>query len=257
MKATAVIAEDEPILREALVQQLGQAWPDLHVVAQARNGREAIALFESTKPDVCFLDLHMPGVSGITVAQHIGQRAHVVFVTAFDQYAVQAFAQGVQDYLMKPVTPERLRETVSRLQLRLRQAQPASSTELLLQHLAQTLARPKPAPLKWIHASVGQSLRLIATADIDYLRADAKYTLVAWRGENGAPQEALIRTPLKDLVGQLDAEEFLQVHRSVLVNLRAISHIMRGEHETADIFLKSRKESLPVSRSYLHLFRQM
>jgi DNA-binding LytR/AlgR family response regulator len=158
---------------------------------------------------------------------------------------------------MKPVTPERLRETVSRLQLRLRQAQPASSTELLLQHLAQTLARPKPAPLKWIHASVGQSLRLIATADIDYLRADAKYTLVAWHGENGTPQEALIRTSLKDLVGQLDAEEFIQVHRSVLVNLRAISHIMRGEHETADIFLKSRKESLPVSRSYLHLFRQM
>jgi DNA-binding LytR/AlgR family response regulator len=257
MHATALIAEDEPLLREALVTQLRLAWPDLEIVALARNGREALALFEEKGPSICFLDVHMPGISGVEAARHIGKRAHLVFVTAFDQYAVQAFAQGVLDYLVKPVEPARLAATVARLQERLALAQPARNTDALLQQLAAQLQRPIPATLKWIRASIGQTVRLIAIEDIDFLRADAKYTVVAWRAESGLPAEAVIRTPLKELITQLDGEQFAQVHRSVVVNLRAISHITRGDNETADIHLKARKDVLPVSRSYLHLFRQM
>jgi DNA-binding LytR/AlgR family response regulator len=255
---TALIADDEPLLREALAGQLAQAWPELEIVAQARNGREAVKLFEAKKPDVCFLDVHMPGVSGIEAAHLIGRRAHLVFVTAYDQYAVQAFAEGVLDYLVKPVEPARLAETVARLKERLQASRPATNTEALLQQLTEQLQRNvTPAPLRWLRAQVGQTLRLIPVDDIDYLRSDTKYTMVAWRGDAGAPAEALVRIPLKELVAQLDAGQFAQVHRSVVVNLRAISHVTRGDNETADIHLKGRKEVLPVSRSYLHLFRQM
>jgi DNA-binding LytR/AlgR family response regulator len=260
MRPTALIAEDEPLLREALVRQLEDAWPELDVVAKARNGREAIEQFDARHPDVCFIDVHMPGISGIEVAHHIGRRAHLVFVTAYDQYAVQAFAEGVLDYLVKPVEQARLTETVSRIKDRLQAAQPALNTEALLQQLAAQLARIQsggaPAPLRWIRAQAAQDLRLIAVDDIDYLRSDTKYTMVAWR-DGGQPGEALVRTPLKDLIAQLDPSQFAQVHRSVVVNLRAISHVTRGENETADIHLKGRAEVLPVSRSYLHLFRQM
>lgn len=255
---TALIAEDEPLLREALQLQLRQVWPELEVIATARNGREAIELFESRRPDICFLDVHMPGVSGIEAARHIGRRAHLVFVTAFDQYAVQAFAEGVLDYLVKPVEPARLTATVSRLKERLSAAQPVSHTEALLQQLALKLQREVTLQyLRWLRASVGPIVRLIATDEIDYLRSDSKYTLIAWRGDGGQASEALIRMPLKDLLTQLDPVQFAQVHRSVVVNLRAISHISRGDHETADIHLKHRKEVLPVSRSFLHLFKQM
>ena len=257
-RPTALIADDEPLLREALAGQLAQAWPELEIVAQARNGREAVKLFEAKQPDVCFLDVHMPGVSGIEAAHAIGRRAHLVFVTAYDQYAVQAFAEGVLDYLVKPVEPARLAETVARLQERLQAAKPATNTDALLQQLAAQLQRSSaPAPLRWLRAQVGQTLRLIAVDDIDYLRSDTKYTMVAWRGDAGQPAEALVRIPLKELVAQLDGEQFAQVHRSVVVNLRAIAHVTRGDNETADIHLKGRKEVLPVSRSYLHLFRQM
>lgn len=257
-RPTALIADDEPLLREALAGQLAQVWPELDVVAQARNGREAIKLFEARRPDVCFLDVHMPGLSGVEAAHHIGRRAHLVFVTAYDRYAVQAFAEGVLDYLVKPVEPARLAETVARLKERLQTAQPALNTEELLQQLAAQLQRgAAPAPLRWIRAQVGQTLRLIPVDEIDYLRSDAKYTLIAWRGDEGQPAEALISTALKDLVAQLDPAQFAQVHRSVVVNLRAISHVTRGDNETAGIHLRGRKEVLPVSRSYLHLFRQM
>ena len=257
-RPTALIADDEPLLREVLVRLLAAAWPELEVVAQARNGREAVEDFEAQKPDICFLDVHMPGLSGVEAARHIGRRAHVVFVTAFDQYAVQAFAEGALDYLVKPVEPARLADTVGRLQERLRTAQPALNTEELLQQLTAKLQQNiTPAPLRWIRATVGQSLRLIAVDEIDFLRSDEKYTLIAWRGDEGKPGEALIRTPLKELVAQLDPSQFAQVHRSVVVNLRAISQVKRGLNETADIHLKGRDEVLPVSRSYLHLFRQM
>jgi len=257
-RPTALIADDEPLLREALTRQLAQVWPELEVIAQARNGREAIKQFETRRPDVCFLDVHMPGVSGVEAAHHIGRRAHLVFVTAYDKYAVQAFAEGVLDYLVKPVEAARLAETVARLKERLIAAQPASNTEVLLQQLATQLQRGSgPAPLRWLRAQVGQTLRLIPTDDIDYLRSDTKYTLVSWRGDAGQLSEALVRIALKELVEQLDPEHFAQVHRSVVVNLRAISHVTRGDNETASIHLKGRKEILPVSRSYLHLFRQM
>ena len=258
---TALIADDEPLLRDALARQLAQAWPELDIVAQARNGREAIRLFETHHPDVCFLDVHMPGLSGLDAARHIGRRAHLVFVTAYDQYAVQAFAEGVLDYLVKPVEAQRLAETVSRLQDRLGSAQPAVNTETLLLHLADQLARLQSIPtagyLRWLRAQSGQTLRLIPVEDIDYLRADTKYTRIAWRDDSGRPSEALVRTPLKELLDQLDPAQFAQVHRSVVVNLCAIGHVTRGDNETADIHLKGRTETLPVSRNYLHLFRQM
>jgi DNA-binding LytR/AlgR family response regulator len=259
-RPTALIADNEPLLREALARQLAQAWPELEVVAEARNGREAVEKFEALKPDICFLDVQMPGMSGVDAAYRIGRGAHLVFVTAYDQYAVQAFAQGVLDYLVKPVEQARLSETVARLKERLAAAEPAPDTEALLRDLAAEIARLQAgggaAPLRWIRAQVGASVRLIAVDDVDYLRSDTKYTRVAWR-DAGQPGEALVRTPLKDLVARLDSAQFVQVHRSVVVNLRAISHVTRGDNETADIHLRGRTEVLPVSRNYLHLFRQM
>ena len=162
------------------------------------------------------------------------------------------------DYLVKPVEPSRLAETVARLQERVRAAQPALNTDALLQQLAASLDRgASPAPLRWVRASVGQTVRLIPVDDIDFLRSEEKYTLVAWRDDAGQPREAVIRMSLKELLAQLDPSQFAQVHRSVVVNLRAVSHITRGLNETADVHLKGRDDMLPVSRSYLHLFRQM
>ncbi len=255
---TALIADDEPLLRKALARLLADAWPQLQIVAEARNGREAVEHFEALRPDICFLDVQMPGLSGVEAARYIGRRAHLVFVTAFSQYAVQAFEHGALDYLVKPLESARLADTVARLQERLRVAQQAPDTGALLEQLAAQLRRGAPAPaLQWIRASVGQTIRLIAVDEIDYLRSDEKYTRIAWRGDGGAPGEALIRTPLKELAGQLDGARFVQVHRAVVVNLHAIDHVTRGDNETASIHLKGRSEVLPVSRSYLHLFRQM
>ena len=202
----------------------------------------------------------MPGINGIAAARHIGLRAHVVFVTAFDQYEVQAFAQGALDYLVKPVESARLADTVLRLQARIKSAQPSANLDVLLQQLSAQLEKTiskAPNYLRWLRISVRTTLRLIAVDDIDYLRSDSKYTLIAWRGDAGQASEAVIRLPLKELLSQLDPEQFAQVHRSVVVNLRAISHVTRSDHETAYIHLKNRKEVLPVSRSFMHLFRQM
>jgi len=256
--ASALIADDEPLLRDALAHQLARVWPELEIVAQARNGREAVDLFEAKRPDICFLDVQMPGLSGVEAASVIGRRAHLVFVTAYDQYAVHAFTHGALDYLVKPVEPERLAETVDRLKQRLATARPATNTEDLLRELAAQLQRNgAPAPLRWLRAQTGQTLRLIAVDDVDYLRSDTKYTRVAWRSEAGHASEALVGATLKELIAQLDPAQFVQVHRSVVVNLRAISHVVRGDNDTADIHMKNRDEVLPVSRSYLHLFRQM
>ena len=257
---TALIADDEPLLRDALRRQLATVWPELVIVAEARNGRETVQLFEEQHPDICFLDVHMPGLSGVDAAHQIGRRAHLVFVTAYDHYAVQAFAHGALDYLLKPVDQARLAATVSRLKERLQSSRPAIHTEQLLQQLGAQLARlqsgAKGEPLRWIRAQAGNTLRLIAVDDVDYLRSDAKYTTVAWK-DGARPAEAVVRTPLKELLQQLDAGQFAQVHRSVVVNLRAISHVKRHDNETAEIHLKGRDDVLPVSRNYLHLFRQM
>ena len=270
--ATALIADDEPLLRESLSRALTQLWPSLEIVATARNGREAVELFEIHTPDIVFLDVHMPGVNGVEAARQIGRRAQLVFVTAYEQYAVQAFEQGALDYVVKPVDPARLEDTVERLQERLRQQRagrlPAGGSEglgAMIEQLAQRLAQesqgagtagrsgtPAGGYLQWIRASVGSTLRLIPVDQILFMRSDEKYTLVVW--DEG---EALIRTPIRELIEQLDPQHFVQVHRSVVVNLHAISHVTRGPNETADLHLKKRSEILPVSRSYLRLFRQM
>lgn len=269
--ATALIADDEPLLRESLVRALAQAWPELQIVAQARNGREAVELFERLQPQIVFLDVHMPGLNGVEAARAMARRAHLVFVTAYEQYAVQAFEQGALDYLVKPLEPARLADTVQRLRERLASSGgPVASVESRLEAaleaaLAQLSARvqnggaqpaasepARPAPLQWLRASVGSTLKLIPVEQIIFLRSDEKYTLVVWQ-----EGEALIRTPIRELIDQLDPQNFAQVHRSVVVNLRAISHVTRGPNETADLHLRGRPEVLPVSRSYLHLFRQM
>jgi DNA-binding LytR/AlgR family response regulator len=255
----ALIADDEPLLRERLADHLARLWPQLQLIGQARNGREAVELFEAHSPQVVFLDVHMPGMSGIEAARAIGARAQIVFVTAYEQYAVQAFERGALDYLVKPFEPERLAQTVERLQARL--AAPASpplplsmSLPGVLDELAQALAeRRTTAPrLQWIRASVGSTVRLIPVDELIYLRSDEKYTLVVWTGG-----EALIRKTIRELAEELDGEVFVQVHRSVIVNLNHVAQVTRGSNETADVHLKGRKETLPVSRSFLGVFRQM
>ena len=260
-KVTALIADDEPLLRESLTRLLAQTWPELEVVAHARHGRAAVESFEAQRPDICFLDVHMPGLSGIEAARFIGRRAHVVFVTAYDQYAVQAFDQGALDYLVKPVELARLMDTVARLKERLRAAPDIPDTGALLDQLAARILKnavpPSLAGLRWLRVSVGQALRLVSADEIDFLRSEDKYTLVAWHDQAGQLSEGLIRTPLKELINQLDPEQFVQVHRSVVVNLRAIKQVLRGHNETANIHLKHRSDVLPVSRTFLHHFRMM
>jgi len=253
---TALIADDEPLLRERLRSYLARLWPELQVVAEARNGREAIELFDVHEPQVVFLDVHMPGLNGIDAARSIARRALIVFVTAFEQYAVQAFEHGALDYLVKPFDDARLADTVQRLRARL--AQPASVNPSALDAVIEQLSgelRQRGAPrswLQWIKASVGSSVRLIPVEQVAYLRADEKYTLVVWEGG-----EALIRKTIRELADELDPERFVQVHRSVIVNLHQVSQVNRGPNETAEIQLKGRKELLPVSRSFVHVFRQM
>lgn len=254
MSPSALIADDEPLLRERLAQHLARAWPELQIVAQARNGREALELFDQWQPRIVFLDVHMPGLNGIDAARGIGGRAEIVFVTAYEQYAVQAFEQGAIDYLVKPFDETRLAATVRRLRTRLGgAASPSAALEPVLEQLAQALrAQPQTPRLQWIRASVGQSLRLIPVADVVYLKSDEKYTLVVWTGG-----EALIRKTIRELADELDPERFVQVHRSVIVNLHHVTQVQRSANETADVHLRGRPEVLPVSRSYLHLFRQM
>ena len=257
---TALIADDEPLLREQLVAHLARLWPELQVVAQARNGREAVELFDELRPQVVFLDVHMPGMNGVDAARCIGRRAELVFVTAFDRYAVEAFAQGALDYLVKPIEEPRLLDTVQRLQARLRTSGEALRPEFdaLLERLATQMAeqrreRSGTRPyLQWIKASVGNVVRLIGIEQVLYLRADAKYTVVAWEGG-----EALIRTSIRELADALDPERFVQVHRAAIVNLTHVDRFSHGPGESGEVHLKGRSERLAVSRSYVHLFRQM
>ena len=252
---TALIADDEPLLRESLRRQLARLWPELSVVAEARNGREAVELFDIHLPQVVFLDVHMPGLNGIEAARSVARRAQVVFVTAYEQYAVQAFEQGAIDYLVKPIDETRLADTVQRLTLRIAQAaEPLPGAEAVLESLADELRR-RAAPrawLQWIKASVGTSVRLIPVEQVAFLRSDEKYTLVVWDGG-----EALIRKTIRELADELDPQRFAQVHRSVIVNLHRVSQVTRNLNETAEVHLVGRGEVLPVSRSFLHLFRQM
>ena len=255
MSPSALIADDEPLLRERLSVHLARLWPELAVVGQARNGREAVELFDALRPSVVFLDVHMPGMSGIEAARAIARRAALVFVTAYEQYAVQAFEHGALDYLVKPFDEARLGDTVQRLKERLaRPAAPPAALDGVLEQLARALGERGAARayLQWIKASVGATLRLIPVEQVAFLRSDEKYTLVAWDGG-----EALIRTGIRELAEQLDPERFVQVHRSVIVNLHRVAQVVRGPNETAEVHLSGRPEVLPVSRSFLHVFRQM
>jgi len=255
-RPTALIADDEPLLRDQLQAHLAGLWPELQVVAKARNGREAVELFDELRPQVAFLDVHMPGMNGVEAARCIGRRAEVVFVTAFDRYAVEAFRQGAIDYIVKPIETERLLDSVQRLQARLRAADEAQRPDFaaLLERMAHELRQRGGTPryLQWIKATVGNTVRMIRIEQVLYLRSDAKYTVVAWEGG-----EALIRTPLRELAEVLDPGCFVQVHRSTIVNLMHVDRFSHGPGDSGEVHLKGRDERLGVSRSYVHLFRQM
>jgi DNA-binding LytR/AlgR family response regulator len=255
--ATALIADDEPLLRERLRAHLARLWPELEIVAEARNGREAIEFFETHLPRIAFLDVHMPGLNGIDAARAIARRAEIVFVTAHEHYAVQAFEHGAIDYVVKPFEEARLADSVVRLKSRLEAPEPpAPGFDAVLERLASELkaraGRDERKYLQWIRASVASSVRLIPVEQVAFLRSDEKYTLVAWEGG-----EVLIRTPIRELADELDPDTFAQIHRSVIVNLRQVAQVDRGFNDTAEVRLKNRREVLPVSRSFLHVFRQM
>jgi DNA-binding LytR/AlgR family response regulator len=248
---TAIVAEDEAPLREQLVEQLKALWPELSIVGTAGDGVEALRLIDQHKPDIVFLDIQMPGASGQEVARAAAGRCHVVFVTAFDQHAVAAFEQGAVDYVLKPVLPSRLFSTVSRLKERVSAgvARPDAVEESLRHLESATGTRPS---LRWINASVGQNLRVITVDEVVYFQADNKYTRVVTSGA-----EALIRKTLKELLEELDPQQFWQIHRSTLVNASAIDRIVRDMRGRLMVHLKGRGETLLVSDSYAHLFRQM
>ena len=271
---TALIADDEPLLRSQLRARLVTLWPELAIV-EASNGLEAMEIVErdglDAPPDICFLDIHMPGVSGLEVARRVRELARastddghprrqplLVFITAFDAYAVEAFEHGAIDYVLKPFEAERLAETIARLKERLaREADSAQASieDDVIERLAQRLAghgTTRRTTLQWIKASVGSTVRLIPVEDVFYFHADDKYTRVIT-----ADGEALIRKPIKELVAELDGARFWQIHRATIVNTRSIAGVIRGQKDSADLKLKGRPETLTVSRAYLHLFRQM
>jgi DNA-binding LytR/AlgR family response regulator len=254
--ATALIADDEPLLRARLVSHLSHLWPQLLVVAQARNGPEAVELFEQFQPQVAFLDVHMPGMTGIEVARHLAGRTELVFITAFEQYAVEAFHRGAIDYIVKPIEEERLAETVQRLRDRLQLTLPELRPELdaILAGIAARLAqRQEPQRwLKWIKASVGGAVRLIPVEQAIYLKSDTKYTLVVWSGG-----ESLIRKSIREMAEELDPDRFVQIHRSTIVNLDQVGQFIHGSGDAGELHLKGRSERLAVSRNYVHQFHQM
>ena len=246
---TALVAEDEPVLREELVEMLADQWPELAVIAQAADGDEAAQALTGAAPDILFLDIEMPGLSGLEVARRASGRCHVVFVTAYDRYAVAAFEEGAVDYVMKPISPARLDATIARLKQRL--AGPPADLTGLLQSLAATLGERK-AYLRWITASQGDALRVITVDEILYFRSDHKYTLVVT-----PDSEALIRRPLKSLADEVDPQAFWQIHRSALVSVKAIAGVHRDLRGHLQVKLKDRTETLPVGENYVHLFKQM
>lgn len=248
-RPTALIAEDEPLMRERLKETLAQVWPELEIVAEASDGDEALALFDAHAPSIAFLDIRMPGRTGLEVAAAIGGDCHVVFITAYDQYALAAFEAGAVDYLLKPVEADRLAQTIDRVQRKL--AAPPADLSALLAELRGSVQRPSQR-LRWIKAAVGKQVKLIAVGDVIYFQSDAKYTRVVL-----AQSEALIRTPLKDLLEDLDPDKFWQVHRSTVVNLDQVAGVLREDAERQFVLLKNRSERLPISRQFTHLFKQM
>ena len=267
----AVIADDERLMREQLRARLHQVWPDLEIVAEAKNGLEAVQAVSVHQPDVIFLDIRMPGLTGVEAAKEIAQLElsddallpEMVFITAYDQYAIDAFEQGVIDYVLKPAEPERLRLTAERLKARLKQranglndpednALATHSVQQLLHVLSAQVSGRAVQYLSWLQASVGQTIQMVAVEDVLYCVSDEKYTRV-----QTAKQEFLIRKPIKELVEELDPAIFWQIHRSTLVNVKAIAGVTRDERGRQEVLLKGRSEKLPVSRSAAQLFRSM
>ena len=246
---TAIIAEDEPVLRGELKESLNRLWPELVIAAEAGDGPAAVQAIADHAPGILFLDIQMPGMSGLEVARTASGRCHVVFVTAYDRYAVEAFEQGAVDYVMKPFSQLRLEATVERLKARLHE--PPADLNGILQAITSTLGKRKEY-LRWITASHTDGLRLITVDSICYFRADNKYTAVV-TGDS----ESLIRRPLKTLIEEVDPQSFWQIHRSVVVNVNMIAGVVRDARGHFQVRLKARKEALPVGESYVHLFKQM
>lgn len=256
MTFTAVIAEDEPILRAQLKAKLGKLWPDLKILADVGDGEAALEAIAEHQPSLAFLDIQMPEMTGIEVAKSLASnreiKCHVVFVTAFDQYAVDAFNAGAIDYVLKPYSDERLQSAVERLKERL-SAVPAQpqNLEALMQQLAARL-NPGAEKLKWIKANIGSNLRLIPIEDVLFFQSDEKYTLVATK-----ELDALIKTPIKEILEGVDSEKFWQIHRSTVVQAAAIESVSRDFRGQAFVKVRGRKETLTVSRPFSHLFKQM
>jgi DNA-binding LytR/AlgR family response regulator len=250
----AIIADDERLLREQLRARLAEVWPELEIAAEARNGQEAIDAVRELKPDLAFLDIRMPGMTGVEAARAIGPACHVVFITAYSEYAVEAFEQGAVDYVLKPAERERLEVTVARLKQRL--SQPPADLSALLEKLAARLGGdPVAAPakhLQWIQASMGTQVRMIPVQDVLFFVSDEKYTRVQTAG-----YEALIRKPIRELVDELDPALFWQIHRSTIVNVQAIAGVTRDLRGRQLVQLKNHPEKLEVIRNYTHLFKQM
>jgi len=246
---TALIADDEEAPRAQLRAALATAWPELQIVADAVNGVDAWDAYLEHEPQVCFLDIRMPGLSGIEVARRIGSNTPVVFVTAFGDHALAAFEAGAVDYLMKPVDIDRVAQTAARLRQRLQAPAPVQLQALLAELAAQAAPQRRP-PLTVLQASVGKEVRLIRVDEVVYFESDARYTRVVHEGG-----EALIRTPLKELLAQLDESRFWQVHRSVIVNHLHIAAAVRVDEGNMHLTLRARHEKLPVSRHFQGLFK--
>ena len=251
---TAIIADDERLMREQLRARLTEVWPELQVLAEAKNGEEAVAAVHDHRPDLAFLDIRMPGMTGIEAARHIGDACHVVFITAYNEYAVDAFEHGAIDYVLKPAEPERLAITVARLKQRLgsKPSDLGALLALLTTKLESAGGAAQRNRLQWIQASVGQQLRLIPTAEILFFTSDEKYTRVQTESF-----EALIRKPIKELIDELDPEQFWQIHRGTIVNAKAIAGVTRDFRGRQLVLIKGHTEKLEVSRNYTHLFKQM
>jgi DNA-binding LytR/AlgR family response regulator len=251
MGVSAVIADDEPLLRAMLRTRLARLWPELEIRHEMGDGRDVDRVIDEHAPDLFFLDIHMPGVNGLEAARAIGNRAHVVFVTAYDEHAVEAFERGAIDYVLKPFNDERLALTVERLKERLAYP-PAASLDALVEQIAGRLGAKPVERMRWVKASVGSSVRLIPVEEILFFQSDEKYTRVVT-----ADSEVLIRKPIKELLDELDPDKFWQVHRATIVNVDHIAAVRRGLKDQAEIALKGHRETLVVSRAFTHLFKQM
>ncbi|HXP01606.1 MAG TPA: LytTR family DNA-binding domain-containing protein [Luteibacter sp.] len=251
-----IVAEDEKLLAAALQRELAIAWPDLEVVEVAEDGGAALEAIASHRPDVAFLDIRMPGLTGMEVAAAAADASPhtlVVFITAYDQYAVDAFERGAVDYLLKPVTSERLAQTVVRLKSRLADAaRHAGRTAQLARDMSERFDTELDEPLTWITASTGRATRLILVEDVIYFRADNKYTLVAT-----AEGDALLTRPIRELLRQLDPKIFRQIHRSTIVNLRQVASVERDDTGKGCLRLRGRPETLSVSQPFMAIFRAM